>query len=246
MLTAYNAPIYHVNMQYSQLGFFPRGRGRRGLLEQAEFLLRELVAGQIHKPPCKCGACIYWTYRQGAKTEGRRFDVRRFFVYFLRTAFLHKVLMDTRHLTGAAMTKKAWNLFEIALGEDIRDRARKVPIHSGYSLYWSEVREATRTQTLAMIKDLHERRQPPAAKKALAGILNKKVFYSYYNRAGDPRLDQVVQAARLELGRHAGPGARRAVEFMATLQEKNSIKGDKKTLPRKRRSFDRIPENPHK
>jgi hypothetical protein len=50
-----------------------------------------------------------------------------------------------------------------------------------------------------MIKKLNERRQAPRVRAFLCGILNKKSFYVYYNRAGDEQLDRIVRAERREL-----------------------------------------------
>lgn len=73
-------------MQYTQLDFAPYSPKRPTLEAQAEFLLREIVAGKAHEFPCECGACVYWAYRQRKKAEGRSFSARTFFVYFLRAS----------------------------------------------------------------------------------------------------------------------------------------------------------------
>ncbi|MGA2360898.1 MAG: hypothetical protein ABSG73_00405 [Candidatus Aminicenantales bacterium] len=185
---------------YTQLDFCPRSPRHHSLLEQAEFLLRDLVAGRVHKFPCNCGACIDWAYRRVKRGEGRLFSAKTVFVYFLRTAFLKKTLANTRSVTVREVEEEAWRRNEIAWYADLRDRPRIVPIVSGYFVYWDEVRKATKSQTLDAIKKLAKAKQPPAAKMFLRGILNKKSFYTYYNRAGDAELGLIVRGMRKKLG----------------------------------------------
>lgn len=207
-------------MRYTQLGFVTYSPKRRSLIKQAEFLLRELVAGRVHEFPCDCGACIYWAYRHRKKGEGRSFSARTFFMHFLRADLMMAAWIEPlplrhgRSLIGGpapgsfvspwrenrsrrlgALAKKARQ--EAAFAGSPDDELGP-PIFAT-DIDASRRLRVARQKTLTMLRGLEKLPRTRTERMFLRGILNKKSFYTYYNRAGDERLDRIVGAERREL-----------------------------------------------
>jgi len=66
-------------------------------------------------------------------------------------------------------------------------------------IYFDRVMSITRRRTLDMIKKLQKKEKSINVNKFLSGILNKKCFYTYYNRTGDEALFSIVQNNRQKL-----------------------------------------------
>jgi len=64
---------------------------------------------------------------------------------------------------------------------------------------FEKIQDITRRRTLSMIKKLMENENGRHCKAFLRGILNKKCFYEYYKRAGDPKLESIVSKIRYDL-----------------------------------------------
>jgi hypothetical protein len=112
-------------------------------------------------------------------------------------------------------------------------------------IWLNHVKDKARTDTLALLRELLQTQKTPAIKKLLRTILNKRSFYVYYNRAGNEKLGRIISEIQKKLMSTA-ERRKSPVEFWATSEGKNSIKGDKITLPRKCGSFDKIPGRPRK
>jgi hypothetical protein len=67
------------------------------------------------------------------------------------------------------------------------------------NLYVEKVRSITRERTLARIRKLAKEEKNETARAFLFGILSKKSFYIYYERAGDPQLFSLVDRLRQNL-----------------------------------------------
>jgi len=179
--------------------------------QQAQWLLHDLVKNRHHDFPCDCGACIYAAYQKAKKVKGRSFSKRTFFVFFLKQSFYRSTVFDRRFKQSrffGAKTKS--DRFPIltdygpytkrAAKRNIEGKRKKDgDFYFGADIYVEKIREITRKRTLSMIKKLIENEKGRHAKAFLRGILNKKCFYEYYKRAGDPKLESIVFNIRRDL-----------------------------------------------
>ncbi len=184
-------------MRYTQLDFSPYSPKRRSLVSQAEFLVREMVAERIHEYPCSCGACIYWAYRHSKKGEGRQFSARTFLIYFLRSDFFNwtRVENPVWWYRGVKQNSDILTYSELKAESKYLRHPKKL----GTNLYWDRVRRAARLSTRTCLEELLRRPQPPSVKAFLLGILHKKSFYIYYDRAGNPSLERTVKSIHRQI-----------------------------------------------
>jgi len=179
--------------------------------QQAQWLLHDLVKNKHHDFPCDCGACIYAAYQKAKKVKGGSFSKRTFFIFFLRYGFLRSAYFDKRlkksHFFGSRFEMGKLSLIRTYSGpyskradRRTRDERRKKgeEFFTSADIYIEKMNEIARRRTLSMIKKLMENEKGRHAKAFLRGILNKKCFYEYYKRAGDPKLESIVSKIRYD------------------------------------------------
>jgi hypothetical protein len=185
---------------YTQLNFVPYPQDQQSVFQQAKWLLHELIKEKNHKHPCDCGACIYAAYKKMNKAKNRPYSKRTFFVYFLRDAFFWITYYEGTKI----------NFYEVAKSYRINIRNDILSTE----ILWGNLRSSNKLKrinveypsisspklkTLHILLELETKENNQKAKKFLQGILNKKSFYTYYKRAGDPKLDKLVKKIRNDL-----------------------------------------------
>jgi hypothetical protein len=210
--------LWSCQNEYTQMSqdfdFAPYSPKRRTRLKQAQWLLRELVNDRHHQFPCDCGACISCAYHRSEKPKGREFSKRTLFVFFLRWDFFDIVFFDKRLRRSDSLRKIAWKQsrdFKISgrpiwsifyFPRDLEPGEKEKTVAGSYvhapNIYVERVKKISRRRTLDMIKRL-EREERGRTREFLRGILKKKSFYTYYNRAGGPELASIINKVRRDL-----------------------------------------------
>lgn len=204
-------------MRYTQLDYSPYSPRRKTLLQQAGFLLRELVADRHHEFPCDCGTCIYWAYSRSERKEGRRFSKRTFFMFFLRSdlslaalvsplpaKYGRQMFWGTDRSLRSPWLDKRWEKMRLsaerARGQAMDSRRlKKEPPILADDIYRLRIQRDARRKTFTMLEELARVETNPARRAFLRGLLAHKCFYTYYARAADRMLYGFILEAREKL-----------------------------------------------
>jgi hypothetical protein len=203
-------------MEYTQLDFAPYSPKRRMLVEQAGFLVREIVGGHVHPFPCTCGACICGQPVKGKKAGARRFSKRTLFMYFLRADMFAAAMVGPLSRTKKGKWLKKMGKIRMRVARVQRKdqwfdkNLKREPAILTTDVLVEQLRRRTRKKTREMIQQLFKRERRQDVKEFLAGFLINRDFYTYYGRAGSEELGSRVEAARKELAAMtARPGSSR-------------------------------------
>lgn len=182
----------------------------------AQFLLHSFLdffPGESHKFPCDYRTRIYAAYLKREKAKGRPFSKRTFFVYFLRSDFSWSSFWEWNDLTrnrwsvSGNLREKNLTYSFLPAERDLFWEAKQHreggnPLLST-DIYFDELKERLKSipkkNTLDLIKKLAEKEKSERARAFLRGILIKKCFYTYYERAGDPALFKIVNECRTRI-----------------------------------------------
>jgi len=178
-------------------------------------LLYDLLEDRRHGLPCNCGACVYGVYLEKNKAEGRRYSKRTFFVYSLRSDFSWATFYEWNVLSSQIPRLPGgrdlfWEARERRKDARNGKKSKKEQRILSIDIYVDELKERLKSipkkKTLGLIKKLAKEEKNEKARAFLQSILNKKSFYTYYRRAGEPALFKVVSEIRLDLLKAGHPG----------------------------------------